>query len=148
METTSFDSASAKVFESLTAAQLAAVTHVDGPLLILAGPGSGKTRVVTHRIAHLLQQGIAGKNILALTFTNKAADEMKARLARLVPLPTVWMGTFHRFCARMLRMYGQLVGLSENYSIYDMDDSRRMMAEAIIDEGIDLTHATPEAIAS
>jgi DNA helicase-2/ATP-dependent DNA helicase PcrA len=71
---------------------------------------------------------------------------MKARLARLIPLPTVWMGTFHRFCARLLRMYGQLVGLSENYSIYDMDDSRRMMAEAIIDEGIDLTHATPEAI--
>jgi DNA helicase II / ATP-dependent DNA helicase PcrA len=136
----------ADVFESLTAAQLAAVTHVDGPLLILAGPGSGKTRVVTHRVAHLLQQGISGKQILALTFTNKAADEMKARLARLVPLPTVWMGTFHRFCARLLRMYGQLVGLSENYSIYDMDDSRRMLAEAIIDEGIDLTHATPEAI--
>jgi DNA helicase II / ATP-dependent DNA helicase PcrA len=134
------------VFESLTPAQLAAVTHVDGPLLILAGPGSGKTRVVTHRVAHLLQQGIAGKNILALTFTNKAADEMKARLARLVPLPTVWMGTFHRFCARLLRMYGQFVGLAENYSIYDMDDSRRMMAEAILDEGIDLTHATPEAI--
>jgi DNA helicase II / ATP-dependent DNA helicase PcrA len=134
------------VFESLTAAQLAAVTHVDGPLLILAGPGSGKTRVVTHRIAHLLQQGIAGKQILALTFTNKAADEMKARLARLVPLPSVWMGTFHRFCARLLRMYGQLVGLAENYSIYDMDDSRKMLAEAILDEGIDLTHATPEAI--
>src|SRR5438045_6361631 len=132
------------IFESLTAAQLAAVTHVDGPLLILAGPGSGKTRVVTHRIAHLLQQGISGKNVLALTFTNKAADEMKARLARLVPLPTGWMGTFHRFCARLLRMYGQLVGLSENYSIYDMDDSRRMMVEAIIDEGIELTHATPE----
>jgi len=146
METTSIDSASTKVFESLTAAQLAAVTHVDGPLLILAGPGSGKTRVVTHRIAHLLQQGISGKNVLALTFTNKAADEMKARLARLVPLPTVWMGTFHRFCARLLRMYGQLVGLSENYSIYDVDDSRRMLAEAILDEGIDLSHTTPDAI--
>src|SRR6478672_7336043 len=146
METTSTTAPAAKVFESLTAAQLAAVTHVDGPLLILAGPGSGKTRVVTHRIAHLLHQGIAGKNILALTFTNKAADEMKARLARLLPLPTVWMGTFHRFCARLLRMYGQLVGLSENYSIYDMDDSRRMLAEAILDEGVDLSHTTPEAI--
>jgi DNA helicase II / ATP-dependent DNA helicase PcrA len=146
MEALNHDSSAADVFESLTAAQLAAVTHVDGPLLILAGPGSGKTRVVTHRIAHLLQQGIQGKNILALTFTNKAADEMKARLARLVPLPTVWMGTFHRFCARLLRMYGQLVGLSENYSIYDVEDSRRMLAEAIIDEGIDLTHTTPEAV--
>src|SRR5262245_46537038 len=88
--------APAAIVESLTAAQLAAVTHVDGPLLILAGPGSGKTRVVTHRIAHLLHEGISGKNVLALTFTNKAADEMKARVARLVPLPTVWMGTFHR----------------------------------------------------
>lgn len=146
METTTAP-AKVDVFESLTTAQLAAVTHVDGPLLILAGPGSGKTRVVTHRVAHLLQRGISGKQILALTFTNKAADEMKARLARLVPLPTVWMGTFHRFCARLLRMYGQLVGLSENYSIYDMDDSRRMLAEAIIDEGVDLSHATPEAIA-
>src|SRR5215813_10506224 len=113
------------ICESLTAAQLAAVTHVDGPLLILAGPGSGKTRVVTHRVAHLLQQGIPGKQIVALTFTNKAADEMKARLARLVPLPTVWMGTFHRFCARLLRLYGSAVGLGENYSIYDTDDSKR-----------------------
>jgi DNA helicase-2/ATP-dependent DNA helicase PcrA len=146
METTTSAPPAANVFESLTEAQLAAVTHVDGPLLILAGPGSGKTRVVTHRVAHLLQQGIAGKQILALTFTNKAADEMKARLARLVPLPTVWMGTFHRFCARLLRMYGQLVGLSENYSIYDTDDSRRMLAEAILDEGVDLSHTTPEAI--
>jgi DNA helicase-2/ATP-dependent DNA helicase PcrA len=137
----------AAICESLTPAQLAAVTHVEGPLLILAGPGSGKTRVVTHRVAHLLQQGISGKHILALTFTNKAADEMKARLARLVPLPTVWMGTFHRFCARLLRMYGELVGLAENYSIYDVEDSKRMLAEAILDEGIDLTHATPDAIA-
>jgi ATP-dependent DNA helicase UvrD/PcrA len=135
------------ISESLTPAQLQAVMHVDGPLLILAGPGSGKTRVVTHRVANLLQQGILGKQILALTFTNKAADEMKARLARLVPLPTVWMGTFHRFCARLLRMYGQIVGLAENYSIYDTDDSKRMLAEAILDEGIDLTHATPDAVA-
>src|SRR5436853_7532094 len=146
METTEPNATSADIFESLTQPQLEAVRHVDGPLLILAGPGSGKTRVVTHRIAHLLQQGVAGKQILALTFTNKAADAMKGRLARLVSLPTVWMGTFHRFCARLLRMYGQLVGLSENYSIYDMDDSRRMLAEAILDERVDLSHTTPEAI--
>src|SRR3954467_8700431 len=147
METTISAGKAVHVLESLTVAQLQAVTHIDGPLLILAGPGSGKTRVVTHRIAHLLQQGIPGKQVLALTFTNKAADEMKGRLARLVSLPTVWMGTFHRFCARLLRMYGQLVGLSENYSIYDVDDSARMLAEAILDEGIDLTHATPQAVA-
>ena len=89
-------SAAADIFESLTPAQLEAVRHVDGPLLILAGPGSGKTRVVTHRVANLMQQGISGRNIVALTFTNKAADEMKARLARLVALPTVWMGTIGR----------------------------------------------------
>src|SRR3954471_9526536 len=134
------------IFEALTPPQLEAVLHVDGPLLILAGPGSGKTRVVTHRIANLLQQEINGKNILALTFTNKAADEMKGRIARLVGLPTVWMGTFHRVCARLLRIHGPLVGLAENYSIYDMDDSRRMLAEAILDEGVDLSHTTPEAI--
>src|SRR5690349_7734727 len=147
METTLHATSLSAHHESLTPAQLAAVTHVDGPLLILAGPGSGKTRVVTHRVANLLEQGISGRNIVALTFTNKAADEMKARLARLVALPTVWMGTFHRFCARLLRMYGQLVGLAENYSIYDTDDSRKMLAEAILDEGVDLTHATPEAVA-
>jgi len=146
MEATVSRKLSADLHEALTPAQREAVLHVDGPLLILAGPGSGKTRVVTHRIAHLLQQGVPGKNILALTFTNKAADEMKARVGRLVPLPTVWMGTFHRFCARLLRIYGSLVGLSENYSIYDMEDSRRMLAESILDEGVDLSHTTPEAI--
>ena len=132
---------------SLTAAQRAAVTHVDGPLLILAGPGSGKTRVVTHRVAYLLRQGIEPRQIVALTFTNKAADEMKARLARLVALPTVWMGTFHRFCARLLRQYASYVGLAENFSIYDVEDSRRMLAEALLDQNIDLTHATPDAVA-
>ena len=147
METTVSTDARPDLFQSLTAAQQDAVRHVNGPLLILAGPGSGKTRVVTHRIAHLLHQGIQGREILALTFTNKAADEMKARLARLVPHPTVWMGTFHRFCARLLRQYASLVGLGENYSIYDTDDSRKMLVEALVDEGIELTHATPDAVA-
>ncbi len=88
--------------ESLTQAQREAVEHKEGPLLILAGPGSGKTRVVTHRIAHLIDEGISPREILALTFTNKAADEMKHRVARLVPGAFVWIGTFHRFCARLL----------------------------------------------
>ncbi len=90
-----------------------------GALLILAGPGSGKTRVVTHRVAWLLQQGVPGHQILALTFTNKAADEMSRRIERLANDPTVWVGTFHRFCARLLRKYASLVGLQENYTIYD-----------------------------
>jgi DNA helicase-2/ATP-dependent DNA helicase PcrA len=96
----------------------------------------------------LLQQGIPARQLLALTFTNKAADEMKARLGRLAPNEAVWMGTFHRFCARLLRMYGSLVGLTENYTIYDSDDASKQLRLAIDDLNIDLTHATPDAIAS
>ena len=87
------------LLEGLTNAQREAVVHVEGPLLILAGPGSGKTRVITHRVAWLLGQGVPGHQILALTFTNKAADEMRNRLDRLIPDQSVWLGTFHRFCA-------------------------------------------------
>ena len=92
-----------EILDSLTEAQRQAVCHQDGPLLILAGPGSGKTRVVTHRIAYLIAQAVPARQILALTFTNKAADEMRQRLQRLAPRQPVWMGTFHRFCARLLR---------------------------------------------
>jgi DNA helicase-2/ATP-dependent DNA helicase PcrA len=112
---------------TLTDAQTAAVTHRDGPLLILAGPGSGKTRVITQRIAHMVEQGIPPRHILALTFTNKAAEEMKTRLQILSPQATVWMGTFHRFCARLLRQYASLAGLAENYTIFDTDDSKRLL---------------------
>jgi DNA helicase II / ATP-dependent DNA helicase PcrA len=132
--------------QSLTAAQLAAVEHVDGPLLILAGPGSGKTRVVTHRIAHLLAEGISPRQVLALTFTNKAAAEMRSRVEKLTPRQPVWMGTFHGFCARLLRMNAALVGLSENYSIYDMDDSHKLLMAAIEDESVDMSHVSPDSI--
>src|SRR6478672_6939447 len=134
------------IFESLTEPQLAAVEHVDGPLLILAGPGSGKTRVVTHRIAHLLAEGISAHQILALTFTNKAAAEMRSRVEKLAPRQPVWMGTFHGFCARLLRLNASLVGLSENYSIYDMEDSHKLLLAAIEDEGVDLSHVSPDSI--
>jgi DNA helicase-2/ATP-dependent DNA helicase PcrA len=112
---------------SLTPAQREAVEHVEGPLLILAGPGSGKTRVVTHRIAYLLHQGIPPRQILALTFTNKAADEMRHRIERMVPGQAVWTGTFHRFAASLLRRYAPLVGLRENFTIYDDEDRRRVI---------------------
>lgn len=135
-----------EIFQSLTPAQLAAVRHVDGPLLMLAGPGSGKTRVVTHRIAHLLMQGIPPRSILALTFTNKAADEMKRRLERLAPGQPVWVGTFHRFCARLLRQYASYVGLSENYSIYDTDDSSKVLNLALDDLPQEVTYYTPDQI--
>ena len=134
------------LLEGLTAAQREAVQHVEGPLLILAGPGSGKTRVVTHRIGWLLHQGIPASQILALTFTNKAAEEMKSRVERLAPDQNVWVGTYHRFSARMLRRYAGVVGLGENYTIYDAEDSRRALRRIIGAERLDLTHFTPDQI--
>jgi DNA helicase-2/ATP-dependent DNA helicase PcrA len=134
------------LLEQLTDAQRAAVTHIDGPLLILAGPGSGKTRVVTHRIAYLLSEGVAAWQIVALTFTNKAADEMKRRLAILAPGQNVWVSTFHRFCARLLRQYARYLGLEENYSIYDTGDSLAALKRAIESLRLELTHVTPERV--
>lgn len=139
---------SADLLASLTPAQREAAAHIDGALLILAGPGSGKTRVVTHRVANLLLHGVPPSQILALTFTNKAADEMRQRVERLTQHRGVWMGTFHSFCARLLRRYAPLVGLHENYSIYDADDSRRVLKEVLGDGDEPITHTSPEAIAS
>lgn len=136
------------IFQNLTEAQKEAVAHVDGPMLILAGPGSGKTRVVTHRIANMLNHGIPAWQIAALTFTNKAADEMRMRVGALAPDQPVWMGTFHRFCAQLLRRYASMVGLSENYSIYDTSDSKQAMKRAIAAAGVSTTHSSPEQIAS
>ncbi len=135
------------MLEGLTEAQREAVTHFEGPLLILAGPGSGKTRVVTHRVAWLLRQGVPGHQILALTFTNKAADEMGRRIERLAGDPSVWVGTFHRFCARLLRKYAPQVGLAENYTIYDVDDALRALRQALGRLRVETDHFTPESIA-
>lgn len=132
----------------LTDAQREAVEHIDGPMLILAGPGSGKTRVVTHRIANLLQHGVRARSILALTFTNKAADEMRQRLERLAPGEPVWLGTFHRFCARMLREHAALAGLQQNYTIYDTGDAHNTLKRAIEAVELDATHYTPQSLAS
>ena len=135
------------LLENLTDAQREAVLHHDGPLLILAGPGSGKTRVITHRIARMLADGVPGHQILALTFTNKAAEEMRLRVQRLAPGSQVWIGTFHRFCARLLRKYAPLVGLEENYTIYDTGDSTQALRRAMGQLHIDATFASPESIA-
>jgi DNA helicase-2/ATP-dependent DNA helicase PcrA len=117
----------------LNAEQRQAVTTLEGPLLILAGPGSGKTRVLTHRIAALLATGTPPHGVLALTFTNKAAGEMRERLAHLLgegsPLP--WAGTFHAACARILRPAASLVGLPSGFSIAATDDSRRVLRQVV-----------------
>jgi DNA helicase-2/ATP-dependent DNA helicase PcrA len=110
----------------LNPAQYEAVTHPQGPLLIFAGAGSGKTRVLTYRIAHLVGAlGVDPYNILAVTFTNKAAGEMKQRLEKLLgrQFQGLWVSTFHSLCARILRFDGELLGYNRNFSIYDQDDS-------------------------
>lgn len=135
------------ILSALTEAQRQAVQHVEGPLLILAGPGSGKTRVVTRRMAYMQQQGIADRHIVGLTFTNKAADEMRTRLEQLVPGSRVWLGTFHRFGAQLLRRYASMVGLHENFSICDTEDSLKMVKEALNDADMELIHETPRRVA-
>ena len=144
---TSSESANS-IFEKLNPAQRAAVEQIDGPLLILAGPGSGKTRVITHRIAYMLHCGVDPRNIAALTFTNKAADEMRTRLMNLAPGQNVWTGTFHRFCSRLLRIYATQVGLTENFTIYDTSDSRKLMKQAVEAAEVDLRHYSVDSIAN
>jgi len=128
----------------LTPAQREAVTHVEGPILVLAGAGSGKTRVITRRVAYLLHQGIPGRNILALTFTNKAAGEMKARIQALAPGSGVWVGTFHGVCARLLRTYAPLVGLERGFTIYDQADRLRTIREVMRSIDLEWRTLTPE----
>jgi DNA helicase-2/ATP-dependent DNA helicase PcrA len=132
----------------LTDAQREAVTHIDGPLLVLAGAGSGKTRVITRRVAHLLASGIAADAILALTFTNKAAGEMRERITALVPRTRVWVGTFHGFCARLLRNYARLVGIEPGFSIYDQNDRIRALKDVLDQVGWDVPGWSPERVES
>jgi DNA helicase II / ATP-dependent DNA helicase PcrA len=135
------------LLRSLTEPQREAVTHRDGPLLVLAGPGSGKTRVITHRIAHLLANGVRPAQILALTFTNKAADEMQRRVAELAPGDRVWLSTFHRFGAKLLRQYAEFVGLAPNFTIYDTSDSRQTIKRVIEAHNIKTLHFSPDRLA-
>jgi len=131
----------------LTPAQREAVTHVEGPLLVLAGAGSGKTRVITRRVAYLISQGVRPYEVLAITFTNKAADEMRSRIAALVDTRGLTMATFHAFCARVLRMHGDLVGIDPGFTIYASTDSRRAVKQAVEGVGLDTTHWNPDRIA-
>jgi DNA helicase-2/ATP-dependent DNA helicase PcrA len=130
----------------LTPPQREAVEHLDGPLLILAGPGSGKTRVITCRVAHLLKQGVKPYNILAITFTNKAANEMRQRIEALVPGCRVWISTFHSFGAKLLRLYGDRLELDRNFTIYDQNDRTKLVKSALEAANIDNVRFTPERI--
>ena len=137
------------ILDPLNPQQRAAVTHTDGPLLILAGAGSGKTRVLTHRIAHLIREGVPAEQILAVTFTNKAAKEMRERLDRLVgkeKLAQLTVGTFHAFCARLLRHDGPSVGIERSFVIYDEADQRALLRQAMADAGVSEKLFTPGAI--
>ncbi|NNJ88938.1 MAG: UvrD-helicase domain-containing protein [Eudoraea sp.] len=126
--------------DDLNEAQRGPVVHKDGPLMVIAGAGSGKTRVLTYRIAHLMSQGVDSFNILALTFTNKAAREMKKRIADLVgtsETKNLWMGTFHSVFARLLRFDGDKLGFPSNFTIYDTQDSQRLISSIIKEMGLD-----------
>ena len=126
--------------DSLNEAQKAPVLHKDGPLIVIAGAGSGKTRVLTYRIAHLMESGVDAFSILALTFTNKAAREMKDRIAELVgesEAKNLWMGTFHSVFARILRHEADKLGFPSNFTIYDTQDSDRLISSIIKEMGLD-----------
>ena len=112
---------------NLNPMQKEAVKCTEGPLLLLAGAGSGKTRVITHRIAYMIEQGVDPFNILAITFTNKAAKEMKERVLELVGFDAVWVSTFHSLCVRILRREISKIGYENSFSIYDADDSLRLI---------------------
>ena len=124
----------------LNEAQRLPTVHKEGPLMVIAGAGSGKTRVLTYRIAYLMQQGVDSFSILALTFTNKAAKEMKSRIATIVgesEAKNLWMGTFHSVFARILRSEADRLGYPSNFTIYDTQDSDRLIASIIKEMKLD-----------
>lgn len=137
--------------KGLNDAQYKAVTTIQGPLMVLAGAGSGKTRVLTMRIAHLITNGISPFNILALTFTNKAAREMKERIAKVVgdsDAKSIWMGTFHSVFARILRSEGHYLGFPSNFTIYDSQDSLSVLKKVIKELNIDADIYKPKKVMS
>ncbi|AZA46847.1 ATP-dependent DNA helicase [Chryseobacterium carnipullorum] len=135
--------------KGLNESQYEAVTSLQGPLMVLAGAGSGKTRVLTMRIAHLIHNGVDPFNILALTFTNKAAREMKDRIAKVVGdsnARSLWMGTFHSVFARILRIEGHYLGYPSNFTIYDMQDALNVIRKVLKDMNIDADLYKPKKV--
>ena len=139
------------ILSGLNEAQRRAVTHTRGPLLIVAGPGSGKTRVITHRIAYIVaHEGVAPWRVLAVTFTNKAAREMRERVDALLGRAAgeLTMGTFHAVCSRMLRIEGGAIGIDRGFAIYDDDDQMSLMKRVLADIGVDSKRISPRAVLS
>jgi DNA helicase-2/ATP-dependent DNA helicase PcrA len=138
------------LFENLNNNQREAVLHTDGPLLILAGAGSGKTRVITHRIAHLIENDIRPYNIFAVTFTNKAAEEMKNRVINIVGPHgnSVFIKTFHSAAAYILRRFGESIKITRNFTIYDTGDQEDIIKTILIDLKLDPKKIRPGMIAS
>jgi DNA helicase-2/ATP-dependent DNA helicase PcrA len=135
---------------SLNPVQREAVEHPGGPVLVVAGAGSGKTRVLTHRIAWLIAQGISPYSILAITFTHQAADEMKRRVVSLVgsPAESMWVSTFHSACVRILRREAPRLGVPSSFSIYDQADSERLIKLCLKELNIDSKRVPPRAVAA
>ena len=140
-----------KLFQNLNEAQIEAVEHKDGPALVVAGPGSGKTRVLTHRVGYLISEHKTHESqILCVTFTNKAAEEIKSRVSSLLSegggtkLP--WGGTFHSICARILRKDGYFTGIPISFVIYDKDDRISIVRGIMKDFGMDPKKINPHAV--
>ena len=141
------------VYDTLNPMQQEAVFHTEGPLLILAGAGSGKTRVLTHRIAYMIEEKEVNPwNIMAITFTNKAAGEMRERVDSLVSFgaESVWVSTFHSTCVRILRRFIEHLGYSTNFTIYDADDQKTLMKQILkkmdLSLRIDITNLLPNKV--
>ncbi len=140
-----------KIFKGLNDAQAEAVAHINGPLLVVAGAGSGKTRVLTHRIAYLLENNVKPWNILSLTFTNKAATEMVERISGIASAEDaskIWAGTFHSIFARLLRYEAKELGYTSSFSIYDSDDSLSLIKKIMKRLGVDIKQTNPNMVRS
>ena len=139
------------ITDGLNPAQLDAVTHAEGPLLILAGPGSGKTRVIAHRIAYLISEGgVPPGNVMAVTFTNKAARELRDRVEGLLGEAARWvtLGTFHAVCSRMLRIDGEAIGVPRSFLIFDDADQMSLMKKVAAEYSLDSHQYPPRALLS
>ena len=136
------------ILDNVTESQKEAITHIDGPLLVIAGAGSGKTRVITRRVGYLVENGTSPSNILSITFTNKAANEMKERLGEFLDLRGMWISTFHAMCSRILRNEIELLDFTKNFSIYDSGDQSKCIKDVMKELKLDTDHWRPSAVAA